>query len=79
MTGEDIKDRSKADIFTKLFAIGQSTWLVPQSIARADQGLGEILVLIGTSPTYHCSHHGARACNDGFCRLCPRHVHSVVA
>lgn len=38
---EDIKDRSKADMFTKLFAIGQSSWLIIQCIARAAQGLRE--------------------------------------
>ncbi len=32
-------DRSKADVFTKLFAIGQSAWLIVQCIARAAQGL----------------------------------------
>ncbi len=38
---EDIKDRSKAEMFTKLFAIGQSSWLIIQCIARAAQGLRE--------------------------------------
>ena len=41
VTREDIKDRSKSDTFTKLFAIGQSTWLIVQCIARAAQGLRE--------------------------------------
>ena len=41
VTREDIKDRSKSDTFTKLFAIGQSTWLIVQCIARAGQGLRE--------------------------------------
>lgn len=41
VTQEDIKDRSKADVFTKLFAIGQSAWLTLQCIARAAQGLRE--------------------------------------
>lgn len=41
VTQEDIKDRSKSDAFTKLFAIGQSTWLIIQCIARAAQGLRE--------------------------------------
>lgn len=41
ITQEDIKDRSKSDAFTKLFAIGQSTWLIVQCIARAAQGLRE--------------------------------------
>lgn len=36
----DIIDRNKADMFTKVFAICQSTWLVVQCIARAVQGLG---------------------------------------
>lgn len=39
ITQNDIKDRSKADAFTKLFAIGQSGWLIVQCIARAAQGL----------------------------------------
>lgn len=39
VTRKDIKDRSKADVFTKLFAIVQSSWLIVQSIARAVQGL----------------------------------------
>lgn len=39
ITQNDIKDRSKADAFTKLFAIGQSSWLIVQCIARAAQGL----------------------------------------
>ena len=41
VTWEDIKDRSKSDTFTKLFAIGQSTWLIVQCIARAAHGLRE--------------------------------------
>lgn len=41
ITQNDIKDRSKADAFTKLFAIGQSSWLIVQCIARAAQGLRE--------------------------------------
>lgn len=41
VTQDDIKDRSKSDAFTKLFAIGQSTWLVVQCIARAVHGLRE--------------------------------------
>lgn len=41
VTQEDIQDRSKSDAFTKLFAIGQSTWLIVQCIARAAQGLRE--------------------------------------
>ena len=36
---EDIRDRSKSDVFTKLFAIGQSTWLIVQCIARATHRL----------------------------------------
>ena len=36
---EDIQDRSKADAFTKFFAIAQSCWLIVQCIARAHQGL----------------------------------------
>ncbi|KAG8529071.1 uncharacterized protein KY384_005706 [Bacidia gigantensis] len=39
ITPENIRDRSKADAFTKLFAIGQSLWLIIQSIARTAQGL----------------------------------------
>lgn len=39
ITQNDLKDRSKADAFTKLFAIGQSSWLIVQCIARAAQGL----------------------------------------
>ena len=41
VTQQEIKDRSKSDAFTKLFAIGQSTWLIVQCIARAAQGLRE--------------------------------------
>jgi hypothetical protein len=36
---EDIQDRSKADAFTKAFAIIQSSWLIIQSIARVSVGL----------------------------------------
>jgi hypothetical protein len=39
MTKEDIKDRAKADAFTKAFACLQAGWLVVQSIARAVQHL----------------------------------------
>ena len=39
LTREDIKDRSKSDAFTKLFAIGQSAWLILECIARAAQSL----------------------------------------
>lgn len=39
---EDINDRSKADVFTKLFALGQSGWLIIQCIARAVQGLRKL-------------------------------------
>lgn len=45
VTHEDIKDRSKSDAFTKLFAIGQSTWLIVQCIARAAQGLREYFLV----------------------------------
>ena len=41
LSREDIKDRSKSDAFTNLFAIGQSTWLIIECIARAAQGLRE--------------------------------------
>ena len=41
LTQEEIKDRSKSDAFTKLFAIGQSAWLIVECIARAAQGLRE--------------------------------------
>jgi hypothetical protein len=40
---EDIKDRSKADAFTKGFAVLQSAWLVIQCIARRLEGLRETL------------------------------------
>ena len=35
----DIQDRSKSDVFTKIFAICQSGWLIIQCIVRAAQGL----------------------------------------
>jgi hypothetical protein len=35
----DIKDRSKTDAFSKVFAIVQSSWLVVQSITRVASGL----------------------------------------
>lgn len=41
VTRQDIEDRSKSDAFTKIFAIGQSTWLILQCIARAARGLHE--------------------------------------
>ena len=41
VTRQGIKDRSKSDAFTKIFAIGQSTWLIVQCIARAAHGLRE--------------------------------------
>jgi hypothetical protein len=37
-TDEDIADRSKSDIFTKLFALVQSGWLIVSSIARVYNG-----------------------------------------
>jgi hypothetical protein len=39
VTKESLHDRSKADVFTKIFAIVQCTWLVIQSITRASIGL----------------------------------------
>ena len=36
---EDIKDRSKGDILSKLIAILQTTWFILQCIARAQQRL----------------------------------------
>jgi len=39
VTGESIEDRSKSDVFTKAFAIIQSTWLIVQSISRLVVGL----------------------------------------
>lgn len=39
LTKESIKDRSKADGFTKAFACVQSSWLIIQSIARVANGL----------------------------------------
>lgn len=41
VTRQYIEDRSKSDAFIKIFAIGQSTWLILQCIARAAQGLRE--------------------------------------
>jgi hypothetical protein len=38
---EDISDRSKADVFTKAFAVAQSAWLVIQCIARRADNLRE--------------------------------------
>jgi hypothetical protein len=35
----DIKDRSKTDAFSKVFAIVQSSWLIVQSITRVASGL----------------------------------------
>jgi hypothetical protein len=39
VTGEDLRDRSKSDAFTKLFAIMQSMWLILQCIARFIEAL----------------------------------------
>ncbi|KAH7350829.1 hypothetical protein BKA65DRAFT_499089 [Rhexocercosporidium sp. MPI-PUGE-AT-0058] len=39
ITEDDINDRSKSDVLTKAFAIGQSSWLALQSIARVSSGL----------------------------------------
>ncbi len=39
VTAADIEDRSKADSFSKAFAVCQSGWIVIQSIARAVRGL----------------------------------------
>jgi hypothetical protein len=39
VTEESLRDRGRADSFTKSFAINQSTWLIVQSIARASSGL----------------------------------------
>src|SRR5260221_3715441 len=36
---EDIKDRSKGDILSKLIAISQTTWFILQCIARGQQNL----------------------------------------
>src|SRR5258705_1451683 len=36
---EDIKDRSKSDILSKLIAISQTTWFILQCIARGQQKL----------------------------------------
>jgi len=36
---EDIKDRSKSDILSKLIAITQTTWFILQCIARGQQKL----------------------------------------
>src|SRR5258705_3243289 len=36
---EDIKDRSKSDILSKLIAISQTTWFILQCIARGQQRL----------------------------------------
>jgi hypothetical protein len=38
-TEEDIRDRSKSDSFTKVFACLQCGWLIMQSIARVSTGL----------------------------------------
>jgi len=39
VTEESIEDRSKSDVFTKAFAIIQSTWLIVQSLSRLTAGL----------------------------------------
>jgi hypothetical protein len=39
ITEASIQDRSKADVFTKVFACVQSSWLIAQSIARVAVGL----------------------------------------
>ena len=44
VTGEEIKDRSKADGFSKTIALGQTLWFVVQCLARRAQHLDVTLV-----------------------------------
>ena len=44
VTAEEIKDRSKADGFSKTIALGQTLWFVAQCIARRAQHLDLTLV-----------------------------------
>ena len=44
VTVEEIKDRSKADGFSKMIALGQTLWFVAQCIARRAQHLDLTLV-----------------------------------
>jgi hypothetical protein len=55
ITEEDINDRTKSDAFTKLFAIVQSTWLVVQSIARAERGLAISELELATMAFVFCA------------------------
>lgn len=57
ITQNDIMDRSKSDPFTKIFAIGQSSWLIFQCITRIAQSLPRTghygLRRICFGPVYH--------------------------
>ena len=44
VTAEEIEDRSKADGFSKMIALGQTLWFVAQCIARRSQHLDLVLV-----------------------------------
>lgn len=55
VTEADIRDRSKADAFTKIFAIVQCSWLVIQSIARAASGLSITQLELTTLAFVFCS------------------------
>ena len=44
VTAEEIKDRSKADGFSKTIALGQTLWFVAQCIARRAQHLDLTLI-----------------------------------
>ena len=44
VTAEEIKDRSKADEFSKTIAIGQTSWFVAQCLARRLQHLDLTLI-----------------------------------
>lgn len=52
---DDIKDKSKADAFTKTFAIFQCGWLVIQSIARVAAGLSITQLELATMAFVFCA------------------------
>jgi len=55
ITEEYIKDRSKSDDFTKVFAVFQSSWLVIQSVARVAQGLAITELELATIAFVFCA------------------------
>ncbi|KAF2421080.1 hypothetical protein EJ08DRAFT_738331 [Tothia fuscella] len=55
ITAEEIRDKSKADTLGKFLPLLQASWLIPQLIGRASQGLAMMKLELSASAVVFCT------------------------